>query len=355
MDSKKRDSSIELLRIIAAMAVVILHYNNNGIGGGFNLVLPGSINSAYMFFVENLFVCAVDLFVLVSAYFLSATNKRKFVKVIELLLQVVIFRLLFYFSGVILGSPFSFRELIVALLPSNYFVILYLVLYAISPYINVALRAINKIQRKKLIITFFLVFSVFAFGVDVIETVGRGKTGGLSPIGMQGSQYGYTIVNFVLMYIIGAWIRYEDVSISMSKKIFGIVGCLVVMCLTTYIETLYGFDRITWSYNNPFVIMLAFFVFLLFKNVSFSCRWINELARGAFTCYVFHGDFMLLFGIPWIIEATSSNVFVLILHQLIVALAFYMVSYVIFKVYYLFNKGVTCLVAPICDKIDLSL
>lgn len=38
--TQQRNSSIELLRIFAAMAVVVLHYNNNSIGGGFSLVPP---------------------------------------------------------------------------------------------------------------------------------------------------------------------------------------------------------------------------------------------------------------------------------------------------------------------------
>ena len=54
------------------MAVVVLHYNNNSIGGGFSLVPPGSINEKCMFLIENFFIGAVDLFVLISAYFLKS-------------------------------------------------------------------------------------------------------------------------------------------------------------------------------------------------------------------------------------------------------------------------------------------
>lgn len=34
METKQRNSNIELLRIMSMIGVIILHYNNPGIGGG---------------------------------------------------------------------------------------------------------------------------------------------------------------------------------------------------------------------------------------------------------------------------------------------------------------------------------
>ena len=66
-----------------------------------------------------------------------------------MLVQVVIFRCAFYFIEVLLGTPFSRITFIGKLLPSNYYVILYLVLYVISPYINIVFDSLEKQQRKK--------------------------------------------------------------------------------------------------------------------------------------------------------------------------------------------------------------
>lgn len=337
------------------MAVVVLHYNNNSIGGGFSLVPPGSINEKCMFLIENFFICAVDLFVLISAYFLSASQNRKLVKVVDMLMQVIAFRCAFYLIDVLARSPFSIHTFVSEVLPSNYYVILYLVLYVISPYINIIFDRLEKRQRRKFVLTAFFIFSVFSFMVDIIETVSRTQTGGLSPVGMLGSQYGYTIVNFVLMYLIGAYIRYEGVSLSIKKTIPGILLCLTVMYFTTNIETTYALNRITWNYNNPIVILLSVLIFLSFKDLRINSRVVNELAKGAFTCYIFHGDFMLLFGIPGVGAATSSHVLVMLAHQLLVAASFYMLSYVIYKIYTLFTKPLLRLIAPLCNKVDLSV
>ena len=352
--TQQRNSSIELLRIFAAMAVVVLHYNNNSIGGGFSLVPPGSINEKCMFLIENFFIGAVDLFVLISAYFLYVSRKRKLIKVIDMLIQVIIFRCAFYFVEVLLGTPFSYRVFITKVLPSNYYVILYLVLYVISPYINIVFECLEKQQRKSLVLTVFCVFSVGTYAVDIIDTVTRTQTGGLSPVGMLGSQYGYTIVTFVLMYIIGAYIRYEDVSLSLKKTIPGIMLCVAVMYFTTSLETTYVLNRITWNYHNPIVIILAVLVFLSFKDLRINSRVVNELAKGAFTCYIFHGDFMLLFGIPGIVTATASPVWTMLGHQAVVAVSFYLMSYVVYKIYSLFSAPVIRLITPLCDKVNLS-
>lgn len=53
----ERNSSIELLRIIAIIGVVILHYNNSGMGGAFYYVTEGSLNQYYLFFQNLFYIC----------------------------------------------------------------------------------------------------------------------------------------------------------------------------------------------------------------------------------------------------------------------------------------------------------
>ena len=58
-EKTKRNSSIELLRIISMIGVVILHYNNASMGGALGMVLDGSPNQYYLYLIESLFVCGV--------------------------------------------------------------------------------------------------------------------------------------------------------------------------------------------------------------------------------------------------------------------------------------------------------
>lgn len=53
----------------------------------------------------------------------------------------------------------------------------------------------------------FLLFSVYAIGVDLLNEIVGQEIVGLSSIGAWGSQSGFTIVNFSLLYCLGAYLR----------------------------------------------------------------------------------------------------------------------------------------------------
>lgn len=350
----KRDSAIELLRIIAIIGVVILHYNNKEIGGGLKYVQAGTINQFFLFFTENVFVSAVDLFVLISAYFLSTSYRRKSIKILELILQVIVFRIAFYLGGVVIGGKtFSIKNFIGMFIPVNYFVILYSTLYIISPYINLLLEKLDNGQRKKLLALLVGLFSVWTILVDYLENITGHPYNGLSTVGMYGSEWGYSIVNFTLLYIIGAVIRKNKVRISTSKAIKGIGITLVILYIMSYGEYKMKFENIaTWNYNNPLVILMAIFILLLFLNFTFYSKFINEISKAAFTCFLFHGAFLSYLNIEKMVQ---GNILLLIIHQCLVGIGLYFTSYIVYKTYWLLSNPLVKLLNHLCEKISISL
>lgn len=83
-ERRERNSGIELLRILAAMGVIILHYNNAEIGGG--LKYAAGYHQLVLQLLQNTAICAVNVFVLISGYFLSRSGKRDCTKPLELIL-----------------------------------------------------------------------------------------------------------------------------------------------------------------------------------------------------------------------------------------------------------------------------
>ena len=350
----RRESSIELLRIFAVMGVVFLHYNNANRGGGFRFVADGSIAQYYLFLIETICICAVNVFVLISAYFLSETEERKLIKVVELLIQVIVFRVIFYFGSILTSDTiFTKKGLLEAILPVDYYVILYLVLYIISPYINLLLKRLSQKAFLKLLIIIGVIFSVWTIGVDLLENVYGRTLYGLSTIGMDGSQYGYTIVNFALLYLIGSYIRKNRVSITKAKAGIGMLISLAVIYAGAIGEELLHFRRIaSWGYNNPFVIAMAAFTFLLFREMTFQNRVINELAKAVFTCYLFHEFFFRFCFIEKIV--TDGSLLILILHQFGCVIVLFLSSYVAYKIYYLCSHWLIKLLTPLCNKVTIS-
>lgn len=219
-EKQSRQSNIELLRILAMLGVIILHYNNVDAGGGFKYVAEGSLNYYILYTLGSATICAVDLFMLISGYFLSTSKRRVLWKPIELLSQVMLFNLVIYLvRSIIAGYKLSAKAVMSSMIPANYFVVLYAVVYIISPYINLLLETLTRKQLDVFVGILMILFAVCPTFVDVLSVITDREWQGLSTIGMYGRQRGYTIVNFALMYIIGAYLRLRGLEKSFKTKI----------------------------------------------------------------------------------------------------------------------------------------
>lgn len=333
----KRNSSLEILRIFAAMGVIVLHYNDFAN----EFIVEGSFPLYYTLLTNCVFSCSVNIFILISAFFLSCTSKRKISKVVELIIQFVLFRAGYYVLLMLVGKAFfDFDTFINLMLPVNYYIVLYSVLYVISPYINVLLERLSDKEFKKFLVLMICLFSVETWGVDILYRVSDKSYDGLSTVGLLGSQNGFTIVNFVLLYFIGAYIRrnYEKIS---QMKIIKLIGLFLVVLFIMYILILtgeqMGVDLAVLNYNNPLVIALAILLVMIFLKGHIENKIINELAKATFTCYIVHGTLLPFIGIERAVQASWG---MLLIHQLLVIPGMYMFSYIIYKMYAFFMNPI---------------
>lgn len=338
MNTKQRNSNIELLRILSMVGVIILHYNNPEIGKGISLV-SNNINRFILYFLESICVCAVDLFILISGYFLCRSTKRKSSKIIELVVQVMIFSFILYFLKIFLGEEtLTAKGLIITLIPSNWFVILYCTLYMISPYLNCLLEHLNVKEKKKLVLLLCCIFAIWPTIVDLSgELLGK-QWIGLSSVGMYGSQWGYSIVNFILLYIIGAYLYYKEENINNYNKkqlICGLIGIALIITGWAYLneKSMIFIERSAWEYCNPFVILEAILIFLLFKNIkTFYSKIINNLAKACFTVFLLQNTFIRKLHI---VQYIDGNGIILLMHLIFNSALIYIICWC---VYYIYNK-----------------
>lgn len=346
-DAKKtRNSSIELLRLLSALAVVVLHYNNENMGGGYKYASPGSAGQLWLLFTESLCICAVNVFIIISAYFLSASKERKLSKIFRLLVQTVVFQLVLYVVGQVLDrEPVNAGALVIKCFPAKYYVMLYCTLYVISPFINCALDHLSKKQFRRLLLIATSIFSVFAYITDILASY-YGSLTAFNPISINGSQAGYTIVNFMLLYLWGAYIR----KFGSTYRIRKILTLFIVLLACGYIcfvmEMNFGVHMSSWNYNSPINVMLAVLLLLLFSKLRFSSKIINELAGASFTCYLTHTFFFRFLHIE---DAVNAGAFFLILHQIGSVIGIFLICYLIY-VLWRWLSGV--LLAPLCRLID---
>ena len=288
-----RNSSIELLRIIAACMVVVLHYNGRALGISTGLSHHG------LAFLETVCVCAVDLFIIISGYFLCKTQKRTWGKPVFLFLVLSLINSIGYISkSYILMEGVNWITVIHSMIPpKNYFVLLYITLYIISPYINVVLNRLNNRSQTVFIIVMLLLFSLYPTFIDAYQDlVVHKELMGVTTVGAWGQQHGYNIVNFALCYCLGAYIRLNGIKDKIKGGTIAVVLALSVLLLFVWFEVWIGNAPVTvrlvecnaLSYSNPLVLAIGGMLLIAFSRIHLESQLVNNLAKAAFVCYLFH-------------------------------------------------------------------
>ena len=171
----ERDSSFELLRIISMFFIAICHFATHG---GFSFDAQTlSIPRFWWFFIEMGGNFGVDVFVLISGYFLVKSQNELFniKRILKFWGQVFFYSVLIYSIFAVAGvSDFSFKSLLKTVFPIIFgqwwFASTYFVLYLIHPFLNILL---NKIEKKTyqslltLLIIIWCIIPTFSFTSQV--------------------------------------------------------------------------------------------------------------------------------------------------------------------------------------------
>ena len=341
-ERKGRASNIELLRILSLLGVIVLHYNNTGIGKALLYVKHGTLNYYILMLLESVFICAVNVFILISGYFMSQKNKINIIKPIQLIIQVIVFSLISYCFQIKTGNDiFSIKGILSHMVPNNYFVILYITVYILSPYLNCLIHQIN--DKKKFIIISFMLFSIYPTIVDLFTVLTKREWMGLSSIGMYGSQEGYTIVNFIMMYMIGAVIRNIEDKIKYNQCLYCMAFAIIAI-----LNLLWGIydTKTAWEYCNPLVVLEAVIIFILFKQIKMkSNSTINTAAKAAFSVFLLHTLFLPYIRIE---KYVNAKLIVLIMHVFVSAVIIYSICTLVYIIYEKMTN-------PIFKKMDKKL
>ena len=323
---KTRESGVELLRIIAALMVMALHINTE------LLISPTTLKENLLFssFMIDISSCCVDIFILITGFYLSKTNKRTIAKPLYLILMFLLFRWAVYAFGVFEGAKsFDLQSVFRYGIPFNYFITLFVILYIISPYINLIL---SKLSRKGWIAFMVIVvgiFSIYATLIDDVSILTNNYKTGSSPITREGSSFGFNIVNFCLLYCIGAFINSGIIDLEKwykEKKAYVWLALVVCMVLTFIWHEITGdYDAGSYSYQSPLVITMAVCWFMIFKNLHFRNRFINLLAKAPFAVFLTHEFF---FPFAKIDHFAAQNVGIYVVYFFVLLCLLYLVGWV---------------------------
>lgn len=296
---KERDSSIELLRLISMLLVLITHVNFPVFGvptvQDISISWIRGLNSIWLHFLT--LVC-VNVFVLISGYFSLKPSTKS---VLALLYQVFFISLAAYIiavtSGVEVFSVAKFIEVLIPIRNGGWFIYSYLGLLLFAPILNAFIDATSPKSLAKWIGLFFITQSIMGCVLEY------------QPAQLFNS--GYSTVSFMGLYLIGRYIRlygkeqkllsYRGISYIAFYFIASFVLAIAYLAWILYQNNYIGeLDRhlgrinsVFFAYSNPITILSSIALLVAFTKLKLRSRFINWIGVSVFSIYLLHDHFML--------------------------------------------------------------
>lgn len=277
----RREANFELLRVIAMGMVIALHYLAHGgllpVMG--EALTPDTVTGAIL---ESLCIASVNIWVLISGYFLSQTgvSLRRLLRVIlEVLFYTVLITGVMFAagssSGTYQGAYGLLQEYCFPISSEHYwFATAYVFMYLFAPILNKGVLGLSRKQLKYTIIGLLLWFSVIKSVVPVAFPI---------------DDYGYGFGWFLCLYLIAAYIRKYEVSfLNRARKgaILYLVSSAVILLVTLAVHAMnLATGHLGSWYGTPFhynylpTLGAALGLFTVFRHIRIREGWLARAAR----------------------------------------------------------------------------
>lgn len=289
-----RESGIELLRILMMLQVIFLHVCSSTHGGFTGLAEGGDLGDGTLLFYRAMFYCSrcpVYVYIILTGYF-SVTSNKTFSDVRPKLLKTY-FPMLFYSIGIPfvgwamgmwdLTSIQSIKAFFPFLCKTWYFMTLYLLVVALSPFLNKCLTNLKKKEYLWLLGILFFVFCIMTAisGIKPLSDV-------FSVDKVVSTQGGKGLYGFLFMYILGGFLRLHIPPFGGPKIRFllAFFGLAAINIGLLYAYPPY-FKVITHN-QNLFSVLQCVCLVLFFREVKFRSRVINYIAGSCLGVYMLH-------------------------------------------------------------------
>lgn len=268
--------------------------------GGYYNIINGDVslitlNYTISSLLESLSIVGVNCFVLISGYFL-VNGKFKLKKVLNLYLVTIFYSILLFIPHCILYG-FSLLNFIKSCLPllmgTYWFITTYVVLYLLSPFLNILIKNLSKKQYLIFLGILIGVFSLWRSLIPFADSTIIG-TGG-----------GYSIIWFIVLYFIGAYINLYGVNL-FKKNVFNLLSYFIIACLivaskfimifiSTKIIKISEGQNHYYNYDSISVLIESVFLFVFFKRLNINSNIISKittfLVPSVFSVYLISDNF----------------------------------------------------------------
>ena len=262
------------------LLVLILHGYGVALGNPTTMDFQLSpLSASFRVLMESLSLICVNIFVLISGWFGIKPSIKGFAS--------FLFQCLFFSIGVTLiaslfeeGDPLCVDDIGKMFFFGRYyywFVKCYICLYILSPVLNAFIEITQKKQILMVILCLFIMQTIYGWTGTMLDY-----------------DRGYSVMSFVLLYLLARYIRLYGGSVfNLNKRNdLAIYLGLSIAIAAVYIFAInLGFVKLAshWLvFINPLVVISSVFFMLFFSKMNFQSKAINYLSRSAFAVYLFH-------------------------------------------------------------------
>ena len=304
MNVKKRETNLELLRIIAMLMVISLHYLDKGNAlaeiGDIHVSNPDFANQILAWVLEVCSYGAVNLYIMISGYFLI-NSVAKMEKPFKIAVQIW-----FYSAGIFLiflalgklpdyATETYYKGVFFTPIASSHywFASTYVFFYLLAPFVALAIRRCNQKQHLGLMIIMLVLFSrVWRILLPQSEAI---------------DDKGYGLMWFMTLFTVASYIRRFVPVIKKRRALYLIIFfAMNILTLISFfvVYVIYNvtgrfevFVKVLLEYNSPTIVVSSVCLFLFFRTLripdGFFAKAILAVSPLTFGVYLIHEQFLL--------------------------------------------------------------
>lgn len=268
-----RKSNIELCRLASILLVMLVHTVGSKFEGEVSLGVD---------ILKAFSIIGANVFILITGYFSVTPKKTSLFNLAFICLFWMIVKLC---MSVFTGEPITYNQAFF-LTSSNWFIASYIALLFTTPILNIFCNSVNK----KVLWEVVMALLIIEIWFDLLPP---------HPKVSLGSQNGYSVFSFMILYLLARAIRLHGLP-EWFKKISPIVyiGCSLLLGGIVYAIQLCGYNNIpsmAFAYSNPIVILSSVAFLLSFEKYSFKSKFINHMSKSTLAVLLGHTSIVLLY------------------------------------------------------------
>lgn len=287
-----RNSSIELLKVVAIFLIIISHiipynYKNFGLEYIDIRLATKNINVLAFQLIRYLGQIGNVIFIIASSWFLVEKNKINIKKIFLIILNCfsisMICLLMIKLLGYELDSKVILKQFFPVMFSNNWFIGCYIMLYLLSPFINIILNNLPE-KKMKTIVYFLICFNMLQF--------------------FKQNNYIYNyLFGFISIYFVISYLKkYKiDKLNNIKKNIITLLFSISLLFVFVIVLNIFGL-KINFLYNkmqyftnikNPFVFFISLSVFNLFRKIKLNNKFINYISSLTLLIYLIHDNYLI--------------------------------------------------------------